>query len=429
MSYSVDLDLNYTINVDALQPQYDTKGDTFMKKTLCLILAVCMMLLCLAACSSGKTTDADKTDAASNETTQPDTAADSADTAEDSSEDASSDTAVDPSTLKVGLVCGTSSIDDKSFIQSAWEGLQKASADYGIEVGYLQSTEDSTTAVLESIADLVDAGYNMLVMPGFSFKQAAYEAENKYPDVMFVTIDTAPWAEGADTYTITDNTVAIDFDAEQGGFLAGFGAAVQLKEGSFGGLFGVETDHTTLFITGFKQGVIYANENYDCNIHLNDDNFVWSGTYSDAALGQQIAAQMYESGVNLIYAAAGSTSLGAFNEAKTRAENGESVWVIGCDSDQYGDGLLSDGKTSVTMTTTMKQVGNSAYYVIQQYLDGNYPGGEYLVLDVASGALGCPEVNPNFSEETQKLVDEMTEKIASGEYVVSKEMVDVSAWN
>ena len=102
MSYSVDLDLNYTISVDALQPQYDTKGDTFMKKTLCLILAVCMMLLCLAACSSGKTTDADKTDAASNETTQSDTAADSADTAEDSSEDASSDTAVDPSTLNVG---------------------------------------------------------------------------------------------------------------------------------------------------------------------------------------------------------------------------------------------------------------------------------------------------------------------------------------
>lgn len=111
-----------------------------------------------------------------------------------------------------------------------------------------------------------------------------------------------PGRRAPDTYTITDNTVAIDFDAEQGGFLAGFGAAVQLKEGSFGGLFGVETDHTKLFITGFKQGVIYANENYDCNIRLNDDNFVWSGTYSDAALGQQIAAQMYESGSHLTYA-------------------------------------------------------------------------------------------------------------------------------
>lgn len=131
-----------------------------MKKMLCLILTVCLLLLCLAACSSGKTKDA-----ASSETAQSGTSAETADTAEDSSEDASSDTAMDPSTLKVGLVCGTSSIDDKSFIQSAWEGLQKASADYGVEVGYLQSTEDSTTAVLESIADLVDAGYNMLVMP------------------------------------------------------------------------------------------------------------------------------------------------------------------------------------------------------------------------------------------------------------------------
>ena len=81
------------------------------------------------------------------------------------------------------------------------------------------------------------------------------------------------------------------------------------------------------------------------------------------------------------------------------------------------------------MTTTMKQVGNSAYYVPRTPSGCTYPGGEYLVLDVASGALGCPEVNPNFSDETQKLVDEMTEKIASGEYVVSKDMVDVSAWN
>lgn len=331
--------------------------------------------------------------------------------------------------LKVGLACGTSSIDDKSFIQSAWEGLQKAEKDFGIEVGYLQSAEDSTTATLEAVQNLVDAGYNMIVMPGFSFQQAAFEAQKMYPDVKFVTIDTAPQDAEADTYEIAENTVAIDYDAEQGGFLAGFGAAVQLKEGEFGGLYGVETDHTKLFITGFMQGVIYANENYDTNIRLNADNFVWSGTYSDAALGQQIAAQMYENGVNLIYAAAGSTSLGAFNEAKTRAEGGESVWVIGCDSDQYNDGLLSDGKTSVTMTTTMKQVGNSAYYVIDQYLNGEYPGGEYLVLNVADGALGCPEENPNFSEETQALVDEMTEKIASGEYVVSKEMVDVTEWN
>ena len=332
-------------------------------------------------------------------------------------------------TLKVGLCCGTSSIDDKSFIQSAWEGLKRAQEELGVEIDYLQSAEDSTTATLEAVANLVDAGYDMIIMPGFSFQQAAFEAQSQYPDTMFVTIDTAPWEAGADSYYIADNTVAIDYDAEQGGFLAGFGSAIQLKEGKFGGIFGVETDHTKLFITGFKQGAIYANENYGTNIRLNADDFVWTGTYNDAALGQQTAAQMYENGINLIYAAAGTTSLGAFNEAKSRAENGESVWVVGCDSDQYADGLLSDGETSVTMTTTMKQVGNSAYYVIDQYLNGTYPGGEYLVLNVADGALGCPEVNPNFDDETQALVDEMTEKIASGEFVVSKEMVDVTEWN
>ena len=69
-------------------------------------------------------------------------------------------------------------------------------------------------------------------------------------------------------FNIAENTVAIDYDAEQGGFLAGFGSALEVKEGEFGGLFGVETDHTKLFITGFKQGVIYANENYNTNIRL-----------------------------------------------------------------------------------------------------------------------------------------------------------------
>ena len=272
-----------------------------MKKWLSLLLAGCMLAVCLTGCAKE---------------TPP----------ENPGPQGESDTPA--VSLKVGLCCGTSSIDDKSFIQSAWEGLQKAEADLGVEIGYLQSSDDSTTATLEAIADLVDAGYQMIVMPGFSFQQAAYDAQSLYPDVMFVTIDTAPWNSGDDSYTIADNTVAVDYDAEQGGFLAGFGSAIELKEGEFGGLFGVETDHTKLFITGFKQGVIYANENYDTNIRLNADNFVWSGTYSDAALGQQIAAQMYENGINLIYAAAGSTSLGAFNEAKSRAENGEKVWVV-----------------------------------------------------------------------------------------------------
>lgn len=400
----------------------DETGGIIMKKLLSLFVSICLLLACLTACG-GNTDTPDDQPADGGQASEEETGTGTEEETETASNEAGQ------TTLKVGLCCGTSSIDDKSFIQSAWEGLQRAEEELGVEIGYLQSSDDSTTATVEAIGDLVDAGYQMIVMPGFSFQQAAFEAQSLYPDVMFVTIDTAPQDADADTYYIADNTVAIDYDAEQGGFLAGFGSALQLKEGEFGGLFGVETDHTKLFITGFMQGVIYANENYGTDIHLNADNFVWSGTYSDAALGQQIAAQMYENGINLIYAAAGSTSLGAFNEAKSRAENGESVWVVGCDSDQYEDGLLSDGEHSVTMTTTMKQVGNSAYYVIEQYLNGNYPGGEYLVLDVASGALSCPEVNPNFSEETQALVDEMTEKIASGEYVVSKEMVDVTAWN
>lgn len=129
-----------------------------MKKWLSLLLAGCMLAVCLTGCAKE---------------TPP----------ENPGPQGESDTPA--VSLKVGLCCGTSSIDDKSFIQSAWEGLQKAEVDLGVEIGYLQSSDDSTTATLEAIADLVDAGYQMIVMPGFSFQQAAYDAQSLYPDVMF----------------------------------------------------------------------------------------------------------------------------------------------------------------------------------------------------------------------------------------------------
>lgn len=152
------------------------------------------------------------------------------------------------------------------------------------------------------------------------------------------------------------NTAAIDYAAQESGFVAGFACALQLKEGEFGALFGQEIPPTKLFKTGFQQGVIYANENFGTNIRMKEENFVWSGSFSDAALGQQITAQLFNSGCNLVYCACGTTALGGFNEAKVRAEKGEEVWVVGCDVDQYEDGLLEDGR-SVTLTSTMKNLG------------------------------------------------------------------------
>ena len=158
------------------------------------------------------------------------------------------------------------------------------------------------------------------------------------------------------------------------------------------------------------------------------DVYKRQGSFSDAALGQQITAQLFNSGCNLVYCACGTTALGGFNEAKARAEKGEEVWVVGCDVDQYEDGLLEDGR-SVTLTSTMKNLANSTYDMIKAELDGDFVGGQQIIFDAKNGGVGIPETNPNLSDEVQKEADAVLEKIKTGEIVVSAEPTDVSAYN
>jgi len=331
-------------------------------------------------------------------------------------------------TLKVGMICGAKTIDDKSFNQATWEGIQRAAEDFDIETKYLIPSDMSTAGYLQEIQNLYDAGYRMIVTPGYVFSKAIFDAQTLYPDCKFVILDSAPQDDGAEEAVIAANTAAIDYAAQESGFVAGFACALQIKEGEFGALFGQEIPPTKLFKTGFQQGVIYANENFDTNIKMKDENFVWSGSFSDAALGQQITAQLFNSGVNLVYCACGTTALGGFNEAKARVEKGEEVWTVGCDVDQYEDGLLENGN-SVTMTSTMKNLGNSTYDMIKAELDGTFEGGKLVIFDAKNGGTGIPAENPNLSAEVQAEADAVLEKIISGEIVVSTEETDVTAYN
>ena len=114
----------------------------------------------------------------------------------------------------------------------------------------------------------------MIITPGYVFSKAIFDAQTLYPDCTFVILDSAPQDEGADDPYITENTAAIDYAAQEAGFVAGFACALQLKEGEFGALFGQEIPPTKLFKTGFQQGVIYANENYNCDIKMKEEKIM-----------------------------------------------------------------------------------------------------------------------------------------------------------
>jgi len=322
--------------------------------------------------------------------------------------------------LKVGMVTDSGSIDDKSFNQGTWEGILEAEKDMDITTKYLKPVGTTEADYVKEIGNLYDAGFRFMVTPGFKFETTIFAAQDKYTVAKFVLIDGAPHNADYSVFNTAANTVSIFFAEQESGFLAGVASALQIKEGEMGFIGGMEIPPVQKFNWGFQQGVAYANDNLGTKIVLNAENIIYQGTFSDVAAGQQLAAQMYDKGVSVIFAAAGGVGVGAINEAKSRAKSGEEVWIVGVDVDQYADGLF-DGKKSIILTSAMKRIDIAAYDMVKAELYGSFPGGETLIFNAANNGVSIPAKNPNLDSSVEAKVGDIFDMIKAGSIVVAAE--------
>ena len=320
--------------------------------------------------------------------------------------------------LKVGMVTDAGTIDDKSFNQGTWEGILKAEKEGLISAKYLKPSGTTEADYLKEIGNLYDAGYHFIVTPGFKFETAIFEAQDKWKDAKFVILDGEPHSADYSEFRIEDNVVGVYWAEQESGFLAAIAASLQVKEGEFGFIGGMEIPAVQKFNWGFQQGIKYANANLGTNIAIKAENVIYQGSFDNVAAGQQIAASMYDKGVDVIFAAAGGVGVGAINEAKARATAGQNVWIIGVDVDQYPEGLLPSGK-SIILTSAMKYLDRASYDMIKAELAGTFPGGEVLRLNAANDGIGIPVDNPNLSDAVEAKVAEMYQKLKSGEVKVA----------
>ncbi|WP_245959325.1 BMP family lipoprotein [Neobacillus piezotolerans] len=325
--------------------------------------------------------------------------------------------------LKVGMVTDAGTIDDKSFNQGTWEGILKAKDELGVQTKYLKPSGTTEADYLKEIGNLYDAGYKFIVTPGFKFETAVFKAQDNYKDAKFVIIDGNPHS-GDFNPVVKENTVSIFFAEHQAGFLAGVATALELKEGEAGFIGGMEIPPVQKFNWGFQQGIKYANENMGTKIGMKKENFIYQGSFDNVAAGGQIAASMFDRGVNVIHAAAGGVGVGAIKEAVNRVKAGENVWIVGVDVDQYEDGKY-DGDKSVILTSAVKNIDQSAFDMIKDELDGKFQGGKTLMFDAKNDGVGITAENPNLSDDTSSKVKEVYEKVKSGEIEVKSEQGDL----
>ena len=211
--------------------------------------------------------------------------------------------------ISVGIVLGAGSINDQSFNQSTWEGLQKAKADFGIEIKYLESKQESD--YIQNIETLMDEDTDLIIGVGYQLKDSIEESAKNYPEQKFAILD--------ETYdTIQENVIPVVFKEEESAYLVGVMAAKMSKTNKVGFIGGLPAPS----VVRYQYGV--TNTNKDTQILEQYVN-----SFTDQAKVKSIAKQMQSSNADIILAAAGDSGTGSIEAAKEANK-----YAIGVDRDQ-----------------------------------------------------------------------------------------------
>lgn len=297
----------------------------------------------------------------------------------------------EPIIKKVALVTDVGTIDDESFNQATWQGVETWCTENGIEYTYYQPTEDSTDSRVISITQAITEGANVIVMPGFLFGTTLLEVMDLYPDVYFIAIDVAQGDLTYDYVTYYDpaaNTTCLAFAEDQAGYLAGY-AVVKDGYTKLGFLGGMAVPAVVRFGYGFIQGADAAAEEMGVDIEIN---YTYGGQFFGDA---NITAKMdgwYSSGTEIVFAAGG----GIYTSAIEAALNYDGK-VIGVDVDQNYIGV--EGVEAGTyaynpfVTSAMKGLQNVTETALAELQAGNWDkyGGKFLSFSLAEGDyIGLP---------------------------------------
>ena len=373
-----------------------------MKKFIALLLAL-VMVMGLVACGAKEAPAAPA-------------ATEAAPAATEAAKEEAATEAAATGITKVALVTDVGTIDDESFNQACWQGVEAWCGANGIEYTYYQPTEDSTDARVMSVAQAINEGANTIVMPGYLFGATLTMVMEEYPDVRFIAVDVAAGDLTVDYTTFYDpaaNTACLTFSEEQAGYLAGY-AAVKDGYTKLGFLGGMAVPAVIRYGFGFVQGADAAAKELDKAIEIN---YTYGGQFFGDA---NITAKMegwYAAGTEVVFACGGGIYTSAVEAAKLH--DGK---VIGVDVDQY---YIDE----CIITSAMKQLQNVTETVLEALNKGEWTtyGGKITNFSLSEGEyVGLPTAEGSWrlSSYTVDEYNALKAQLADGTIVVDNNSDD-----
>jgi basic membrane protein A len=270
--------------------------------------------------------------------------------------------------LKACMVLDVGGVDDKSFNQSSWAGMQAANkANPNINISFVPSA--SQNDYVPNLTAETNKGCDTVIAVGGLMGEAVAKTAKKNPDQQYAEIDAA--SSGKNVYGLQYNTA-------QGGFLGGYLAAAMTKTGKVATYGGLNIPPVTIYMDGFWEGVQYYNKQKGKNVQVlgwdetNQKGGTFANSFTDSNKGKQITQQFQQQGADIVFPVAGGTGVGSAAAAAASGGQLSVIWVDtdGCESvSQYCKYFL----TSVT-----KNLAGSVQEYVEKAASGDFPKGNYV---------------------------------------------------
>jgi basic membrane protein A len=270
--------------------------------------------------------------------------------------------------LTACMVLDTGGVDDKSFNQSSWAGMQAANkANPNIKISYVPS--NSGNDYTPNLKAEVAKGCQAVIAVGGLMSANVKTVAKANPNVHFAEVD-AP-SSGPNVY-------GIQFNTAQGAFLGGYLAAAMSKSGKVATWGGLNIPPVTFYMDGFWEGVQYYNKQKNKNVQVLgwNENKPKAGTFSqsftDQKKGKQISQTFVQQGADVIFPVAGGAGLGAGAAAQASGGKANVMWVD-------TDGCVSAAQyCKYFITSVTKNLTGSVVQYVQQAATGSFPSGSYV---------------------------------------------------
>lgn len=324
-----------------------------MKKVLGLILAATLSIGMLAGCGSNNNNAS--TDGGNNSS--------------DSSKG-----------FEIALITDKGNIDDKSFNQGSWEGVEKFATENNITHKYYKPEEASDAGYLAQIDLAVTGGAKVIVTPGFLFEVPVYVAQDKYPDVKFILLDGTPHDADYKDFKTGSNVASVLYSEEQSGYLAGY-AAVKDGMTKLGFMGGMAVPAVQAFGYGYLQGAEDAAKELNLADGAVSVLYHYTGNFEENDTNKATAKTMYQEGTDVIFACGGSVGKSVMSAASESSKK-----VIGVDVDQRYD-------SDTVITSATKGLGASVIAVLESIYKTNSwdtYGGKTTYFNAANAGVGLP---------------------------------------